>query len=562
MLQSLHIKNLATVEHLQVDFADGVNVLTGETGAGKSVILGAVEMVLGARADKSSIRQDSKECEVTAIFKLPTNKNLGQLPEQIDNLLAARGIDTCEDGQLLITRSITPSGGRAFINACPTTLKVLKELGDLLVDIHGPNDHQSLLNTTCQRSLLDTYGKHHDLLATCRQVYNKNKKLEAQLEELETQNLSPAEAELLEHQVNEIEQADLRAEEEDDIAARYRIASHAQRLLEITDQCRHGLTEIDGSITDQMGNFVKLLSEAAEIDPSEAGKLLQRLEDIVAQIQDLSDDIGNLEDNLELDETELQQLSERLDLIQRLKRKHNTDISGLNQKAAEMREKLDRLQRQDQLIQEVKDQLRAGKEELQKACDELSSHRRKAADKLAEAISRVLRKLGFAQADFEIRLTDKDLGPEGSDTAEFRFAPNPGEAMQPLRKIASSGEISRVMLAVKTVLSEADQVPVLIFDEVDANIGGRVATQVAEQLSALGQNHQILCITHLAQIAASAHRHYEVGKQIENNRTMTTITRLDIDGRVTELSRMLGASAGSSTARDHAHEMLEKQGLI
>ena len=556
MLQSLNIRNLATVDQLEVDFNHGLNVLTGETGAGKSVILGAVELLLGSRGDKSVIRHGADFCEVTGIFELGS---CSYLDKAINDLLDQSGVSTCEDGQLLVKRVLKSSGSRSYINSSPATLKVIKALGNLLVDIHGPNDHQSLLNTNCQRDLLDTYGKHEDLRSRCRDLTTQIKEQEKKLEELRNQNISPAEAELLEHQVKEIEDAELQEGEEEQLTEKHRVASHSRRLLEIADNCRHGLVEADGSINDQTAEYVRMLSEAAEIHPAEAQPLMERMENVVEEVQEISRDLSAFAENLDLNEEELQQVEERLDLIHKLKRKHNATITQLNEKAQEIRERLNRLNSQEDLIKETQKKIESLQKQLQKTCDDLSEKRQNAAQELAKAISEKLSSLGFAQADFEISTTSKEPGADGADIVEFRFAPNPGESMQPLRKIASSGEIARVMLAVKTVLSAADQVPVLIFDEVDANIGGRVARQVAEQLCGLGETHQVLCITHLPQIAAGASEHFEVGKRIENDRTITTINKLDTDQRVNEISRMMGADESSASAQNHAREMLEKQ---
>ncbi len=553
MLESLNIRNLATVSTLDVDFAPGLNALTGETGAGKSIILGAIQVLLGERAEKSIIRKGESSCEIAAAIRL--SEVCGPLAQEIQAILDDSGLPQCEEHQLIVRRVVTASGSRAYVNSCPVTLSVMRRLGELLVDIHGPNDHQSLLNPRCQLQLLDTFGDLGAHVAQCTEQFRTLQAHRDELSALRDDHMSPAEADLLRHQLREIDAAELNPGEEDDLVAKHRSASHARRLLEIANQCRIGLAEGDGCITDQLSEYVRLLHEVQQLAPA-GEEFGTRLEEMVDGVQELCRDITDFAESLELDQQELQQIEERLDLIQRLKRKHSGTVDDVLAKAESIRDRLATIEHREDRITECENACRQAEQNVLERCQELSAARDAAAGKLAGQIEEKLKGLGFNRSTFRIMLAKHDPGPNGQDRVEFCFAPNPGEDVMPLRKIASSGEVSRVMLAIKTVLTGADQVPILIFDEVDANIGGRVATAVARELAAIADRHQVLCITHLPQIAAVAGTHFNVGKRVESGRTLTELNILDRNGRVSELSRMMGASEESGVAREHAEELL------
>lgn len=557
MLETLTIRNLATVSALEVDFRPGLNALTGETGAGKSIVLGALQILLGERAEKSIIRKGEISCEITAALRLTAEH--GILDGDIQAILKDSGAPRCEENQLILRRIVSAGGSRAYVNACPVTLSVMRRLGELLVDIHGPNDHQSLLNPRCQLRLLDAFGNLTPRTAECRARHETVEACRRELAVLQQEHMSPAEAELLNHQLGELDAAALDPDEETQLTARHRAASHARRLLEIANQCRLGLTEGDGCISDQLGAYVRLLGEARQL-ATEGEDFETRLENIVDEIQELCRDIDGFADALELDQKEMMRIEERLDLIQRLRRKHGGSVAEVLAKADAMRTRLAAVEHRHERIADCERTCHQAQAELAQCCQQLSSARAETAVVLAGGIEDKLQRLGFARSTFRILLAEHEPGPNGQDRVEFCFAPNPGEDVMPLRKIASSGEISRVMLAVKTVLTEADQVPILVFDEVDANIGGRVAAAVAQELAAVGQRHQVLCITHLPQIAAAADTHYNVGKRVEAGRTLTELAVLDRAGRIQELSRMMGAAADSDIAREHAEELLRDCG--
>jgi DNA repair protein RecN (Recombination protein N) len=558
VLESLHIRNLALVVELDIEFGPGLNAVTGETGAGKSLILGAVQLLLGGRAGPGVIRTGESQCEISAILRL--GEEYGELQRAVAAQLEAGGLPPCEENVLLLRRVVTQSGSRVFVNGSPTTVGFLGELGALLVDIHGPHEHQSLLRPQCQLSLLDAFAGLDEGCTACADAYHAWQDTQERMAAEKARGIDPGEVDLLRHQLREIDNADLQPEEEEELVERHHVASHAQRLAEIADQCRSGLAESEGCITDQLSLFVRLVNELESLDAERGAVFAEQLSGIVESIHELSVDITNYGDSLDLDPEQLQILEERLNLIQKLKRRYGGSIEDVLRAADDMRDQLDAFDSRAERLAELEQQVAKAARTHRQACEALSSARRAASDQLASAIRDKLHRLGFLQARFEVEVAGAEPGPTGADRVEFGFAPNPGEAMQPLRRIASSGEMARVMLAVKTVLSAADHIPVLIFDEVDANIGGRVAVIVAEELAAIGQRHQVLSITHLPQIAAAGRCHFQVAKRIDGDRTITTMLSLQGAEREREIMRMLGADSDSTTARNHARELLTSLG--
>ena len=557
MLQALAIRNLATIQSLDVEFQPGFNVVTGETGAGKSIVLGALQTLLGERAEKSLIRAGAEACEITATFRLDgASAVLGQ----VDAVLNQAGVAGCERGELLLRRVITAAGTRVYANCVAVTLRVMRDLGELLLDIHGPHDHQSLLSSRCQLELLDTFGDLAALRKQCLAAFRAVEDARRRIEELQREQVSPADAEILRHQVQEIDRAGLRADEEAELAAQHRIAANARRLLEIASQCREGLCEGENSVCDRLAPMVRLLEELAGLVPESGGRLLAAIEGAAESLHELDAELEQFAGSVDLDEGELARIEERLGLIHGLKRKYGADVPAILERAATLRRRLDEMENRQELVAAAEQAVARAESEHAAVCEHLSARRTKATRKLATAIAAKLDRLGFARSAFEVRMERATAGATGIDQVEFCFAPNPGEPVQPLRRIASSGEMARVMLAIKTVLSAADRVPVLVFDEVDANVGGRVATSVAAELATVADRHQVMCITHLPQIAATGTTHFQVGKHVRGGRTCTTMTELDRDGRIAEIARMMGDSEDSTSARAHASDMLKKAG--
>lgn len=556
MLTTLRIKNLALVADLTLELRPGYNVITGETGAGKSILIGALNLVLGERADRTAIRSGSETCSVEAAF------DIGKVRVPLAALIEEHGLEPCADDQLVLKRTFSLAGvNRQFINGSPTTLHTLATVGEWLVDIHGPHDHQSLLHPARQLEILDAFGGLQPLRSQFAEVLRHKAALEAQKAALVGDEKSFAqELDLLRFQTNEIKAAKLHPDEEPQLQQDFQRASHAARLLQLSQTVVGLLGEDENSLFQQAGIVGRTLQEVQKLDPS-AAPLLALHEQGVSAFQDLQRQTAAYADRLEIDPVRYQELEERLNLIQGLKRKYGSTLAEVIAFGEQARQRLILLERRDEELIRLEHELDKVGEELRRLGEELSAQRRKVTPKLSKAVGKHLADLGFRQSHFEAALTSaipasSQPAPSGFDRLEFQFAPNPGEEPRPLRAIASSGELARVMLALKTVLAAEDQVPVLVFDEVDANVGGETAHAVGQKMRQIAKQHQVLCITHLAPVAAPADAHYSVSKTTQAGRTISSIELLDDKSRVTELARMLGGQ--SDAARKHAEELLRE----
>jgi len=543
------------VPELDVSFEPGLNVVTGETGAGKSLVLGAVQLLLGERASPTVIRAGATQCEVTAAIAL--QRVDAEVKPQVVQLIEDAGLPACEEGELVLRRVVTRSGSRAFVNARPVTAQILRTLGELLIDIHGPHDHQSLLQSRNQLEILDTFAGLGPVASQCSDAWQDVQRLQNELEAAKSKHVSGNDLGLLQHELSEIENADLSEEDEARVLERHRVAANARHLLDIALQCSRGLTESEDAILEQLTTVVHLIQEIADTDRERGAEFSERLGDAVETLQDLSFDLQAYADTLDLDEEELVALEERLELIQRMKRKYGPTIGDVLNTADELRTRIAETEDRKRAARVLEAEIRANQERYQRASDRLREGRRETASRLGEAITAKLQNLGFARSELNIGVEEAAPGPRGADRVEFCFAPNPGEPLLPLRRIASSGEMARVMLAVKTVLTGADRIPILLFDEVDANVGGRVAVKVAEELQAIAEKHQVFAITHLPQIAAAGDQHFVVTKSVVDQRTLTDMHTVTGDDRRQELVRMLGAPEASQAAEKHAQEMLD-----
>ncbi len=565
MLTTLRIKNLALVADLTLEFRSGLNVITGETGAGKSILIGALNLVLGERADRTLIRAGADTCTVEAVF------DISRLRAPIQPFLEENGLEPCDHNLLIIRRSFGDNGtNRQFINGSATTLHVLAALGEWLVDVHGPHEHQSLLRPAKQLEILDAFGRLEARRNDFSDLVRRRSALESGKSALIVDETTYAQQlDLLRFQVTEIIAAKLSPGEDTGLEQDHRLAANAARLLELSQTALRQLNEEENSLTAQAGALGRTLQELKRLDP-EALCLFSLHEQAVSFLRDLHSDLSHYTDKLDLDPERLQQLEERLNLIQSLKRKYGASLDDVIDFGARARQKLESLERRDVDLARLNSELEMIGAELQRAGRDLSGERRKAVPRLSKAVGRQLADLGFKQSQFDVQIetietitdakrssTSARAPLAGFDTIEFLFAPNPGEPARSLRAIASSGEIARVMLALKTVLAAEDDIPVLVFDEVDANIGGETAAVVGEKMRQLGSHHQVLCITHLAPVAACASAHFVVTKQTRLLRTVTSIESLDARARVTELARMLGGQSDAS--RKHAEELLKRQ---
>jgi len=559
MLTILRIKNLALVADLTLELQPGYNVITGETGAGKSILIGALNLALGERADRTLIRSGSESCSVEAVF------DVARLKAPLESFLEENGLEPCEDHQLVLKRAFTGTGtNRQFINGSPTTLNILAALGEWLVDIHGPHEHQSLLHPARQLAILDAFGGLDCEREAFGGLVRRRAALEAEKAALVVDEKTYAQQlDLLRFQADEISAARLQPEEEAQVEQDHRRASNAARLLQLSQAALNLLSENETSLLTQAGIIGRTLQELQRVDGS-AVPLLTLHEQAVAALRDLQAELSRYSDKADVDPARLQQLEERLNLIHSLKRKYGATLAEVIAFGEEARRNLQSLEQRDAELARLNAELQKLDAELWRAGQALSAKRRKVIPQLSKAVSKQLADLGFKQSHLEIGLSTRAsstiansqsaIANTGLDSIEFQFAPNPGEPARPLRAIASSGEMARVMLALKTVLAAEDEVPVLVFDEVDANIGGETANAVGEKMQQIAQRRQVLCITHLPQVAAPASAHYVATKQVKAGRTVSEIARLDPRERVTELARMLGGQ--SDAARKHAEALL------
>lgn len=553
MLQSLRIRNLALLEEVSLDFEAGFTAVTGETGAGKSILLGALSLLAGERADKTIIRQGAAACEVEAALFFAE-------PRALDAILGELELPPCEDGLMLLKRSLArDKAPKITINGSLATLAALQRIGESWVDFHGPSEPRRLLKESCQLELLDLYGRAGENLAAYRKTFQAWRELKAQRAEMvgETK-LSPDQIGFLANQLARLEALDLTDEAIGALERDFQRMSRAQELIELTQTIAEGLTGDEGVL----GRVAGLLREARTleaIDPASKA-LADRMEAATVELNELSAEFADLGSALQFDPEQAEQIAERMNTWLEVKRKHGGDLAAVITARDEMRRRLEvqgdlegTLARLEKLIVDAE---RAAR----KDAAALRIGRAKAAKDLAKIAAKSIAQLGFKKADFQVNIVAlPELGATGDSSCEFLFSPNVGEAPLPLSRIASSGELARVMLALKTVLADLDGVPLLVFDEVDANVGGEIGRVVGEKMAEIAASHQVLCVTHLPQVAAQATCHLVVTKDQSKDRAVVTISPIQASRkvRVTELARMLGDSKAKS-ALAHAEELLGK----
>jgi len=549
MLIELRAENYAVIDHAIASFGPGLNLLTGETGAGKSIIIGALHLLIGERADRELIRAGADNCSVEAIFEGPALAGMARILEE-------NGLEPCTDGQLLLKRVLTAAGAnRQFINGSPATLQMLAAVGRLLVDMHGPHEHQSLLHPARQLDILDAFAG----LAPVRQKFggltSRRVELEAAKAALIVDEQTYArQLDLLRFQSKEIAAAKLQPDEEGQLAEDLRRAANASRLLELSQEALDLLSEQEDSLLPRAGALGRTLQALQKLDAA-ANDLATLHEQAMAAWNELPAALRRYADGIEADPARLGQLEERFNLLQSLKRKYGATLPEVIAFGEEAQRKLQQLEGRDAELARLNAALETVHHEMASVGGELSAQRRKAIPRLVKSAMKQLQGLGFRQSHFDVSLRAAVApGPSGLDEIEYQFAPNAGEPPRPLRAIASSGEMSRVMLALKTVLAAEDEIPLLVFDEIDANVGGETAVVVGEKMRQIARRHQVICITHLPAVAAAAGAHYVVAKRVEAGRTISEINLLDAEQRVREIARMLGGQ--TDTARQHARELL------
>lgn len=545
MLTTLKIKNLALVENLTWEPGAGLVGVTGETGAGKSMIIGALKLILGERAKHDLIRRGETTCTVEAVFELGNR-------EQVNSLLENSGLEPCDGNTLVLKRSFSDGSNKQFINCCPATLSILKTLGDLLIDLHGPHDHQSLLSRERQLTMLDEYAQLQERSKKYQLCWREWQSALTNFEKLrDNERSSEQELDLLRFQVEEIEAAELDPQEAADLDQRYLLANNSTRLVDAANSAGSQLSE---TVLPSLIEVQRSLRELEQLD-SGILEVSSGFDSAYIELEELNQALMSYVEKLDLNPESLQVMVQRIDLLETLRRKYGNSIEEVIAHGQQVAERLALIDnRGDELtrLQTLADKL--GKKVINQG-QALSKKRRDCAPRLAQEISRHLKDLGFKQSKFEIQLDPlKSPALKGTEQADFVFAPNPGEPPKPLRVIASSGEMSRVMLAVKSALAEQDQIPLMVFDEIDANVGGEIAHAVGAKMASLGKQHQVVAITHLPPVAASAHCHYVVCKEFSKNSTRSTLKEVSGENRVSELARMLGG--GGDSAKAHAKTLL------
>jgi len=562
MLVQLHIENYALVERAVVEFGPGFNVLTGETGAGKSMIVGALGLVLGQRAHTDMLRVDDKPTLVEALFDIAAYPHL---PEFFHTL----GI-TVHDTSLLLKRVLTRSGSRCYINAQLATVAMLQQAGQYLVDILGQNQQQTLLQREQQLALLDSFGKLSADSATLRRAYQDYHGLEQtyrrvrQAEQQRQQRLD-----LLQFQLQEIEQAQLQPGEEERLAQERHLLLNAERLYALAQDAYAALYRNEASALDTLTTALDKLTHLTALDASQR-QLREDLQQSYYLIEEVARSLLAYTERMEVDPARLQAIEDRLAEIARLQRKYGPTIAAILQQRDALRREQQEWERHGERLAELTTELGRAAQALKSLAITLSDKRRQAAERLQQVVQQELQELNMANTVFQVahslryhpqgelrvgaeRVT---LTADGIDAIEYLFSPNPGQSPKPLARIASGGELSRVMLAMKSILARADQIPTLIFDEVDAGIGGKTAKIVGEKLRHIARSHQVFCITHLPQIASYGDQHYRIAKSVQANQTTTNIQPLNFTERIEEIARMSGGQEITDTTRKHAEEML------
>ena len=542
---------MALVEELLWEPPNGCVAITGETGAGKSILIGALKLLLGERADKTLVRSGADACTVEGAFELGADS-------PVHGVLDEGGVEPCEEGRLVVRRTVTMSGGgRQFVNGSPCTLALLRRIGDLLMDLHGPHDHQSLFSRDQQLGLLDAFAGAEALLATCQAARGEWMRLTAEKKQLsEDAEAHAREADILVHQVREIEEAALRSGEEEPLLARQQAAANGQRIAEICSALTALVSEAEDSLTARLGDISRLAKEIGRLDPAAAG-FADSTVGLMESAQELVRGIDRYASALESDPRQLAAIESRLDTIQSLKRKFGASVEAVIGFGANASARLAQLRAREERGGGLDEEIARAFSVMGEAAAKLTRARKASSPKLVALVRRHLGDLGFAKAGFTIALESlADPGPHGCERAEFLFSPNPGEPERPLRAIASSGEISRVMLAIKTSLAAQDSVPILVFDEIDANVGGEIGAKVGAKMKELGAAHQVFCITHLPQVAANASAQFVVTKNTDGDRTRTELLEVAGKSREEEIARMLGGKADS--AMRHARALLDE----
>lgn len=556
MIERLTVKNYALIEEISVDFSSGFNVLSGETGAGKSILVGALGLLLGAKADCDAIRTGKEESTVSAVFNIENHL-------EAKAWLKERGMQP-EEGTVLIRRTIRRTGrGAVYLQSNPVTLAELTQFSGLLVDMHSQHAHQSLMRADNHRKLLDHYVPLDAQVAQLSDKFHHLSRLKKEKEELQKSELDrERDLDYLEFAVKEIEAANLKDNEEEKLTAELKIITQSEKLFSLLQEFNSNVSESKGGALSSLRNATSLLKSIAEIDQSQAS-VLDRFISAFYEIEDISETLTSWKNSIDFSPETLDRLQERMQLITKLTRKFGGSIAAVNEYKEEATDKINLLQDSTFSLEKLQQEMDSLEDDIRRDALYISQKRKEAASLLEAEITTNLVKLGMEKAQFGISIETREMengkpacGPYGIDMIRFVFSANPGEPMKELRSIASGGELSRVMLSIKSVFADKDPIQTLVFDEIDTGIGGAVARSVAAHISSLGEYKQILCISHLAAIAAKADKHFQIRKESRGDHTVTYLQPLEEEERVREIGRMLSGDSVTDVSLDHARQLI------
>ena len=551
MLNQLSIRNVAVIDKLDINLHDGVSVLTGETGAGKSIIIDSINMILGDRANKELVRYGTDKAVVQAVF---------DAPKSVINILEENDIDV-EDETVIITRQVTKEGQSvARINGMVVTLNILREISDRLINIHGQHDNQALLTPIRHITFLDAYADNEEYINRYKDILSKKREIEKKISSLEMDEQEKMQRiDLLEYQVNEIKKASLEKGEEDDLREQRDIYTNAEQITKSVNEAYMNLYEGDEiqSAYDGISIAVNEISQISDLNP-QLKSIYDTLNEIMYSLEDTAHEIKEFGETVEFDEQTLNEIEERLDLISRLKRKYGNSIEEILEYLKKAESELNDIKLSDERTNELKEELKNITKELKEKGNVLTQRRENAAKVLEENIEKSLHELNMEKSKFKVSIeNDGTFYDNGMDKVEFLISTNPGEPLKPLVKIASGGELSRVMLAIKSILADSDGVDTMIFDEIDTGVSGKAAMSIAKKLAVIAKNKQVICITHLPQLTAMADNHYLIQKNTDGEMASTTLKELDEEGRELELARIIDGGEVTELALSHAKQMLE-----
>lgn len=550
MLNYLHIENIAVIENTELELSNGFNVLTGETGAGKSIVIDAINAVLGARTSRDKIRSGCSDAKVVAEFS--------QVDDAVNNLLLENGITPDESNNLLIQRVLSADGKTAFrINGQPSTAAIVKEIGRCLINIHGQHDNQSLLDPDKHCYFLDKIAENSQLIAEYYEEFKLLNTIRRELKELEDDDEAKArKIDLLQFQIEEIKQAQIKAGEFEELKERQKQAHSLESSLKALKNAYISLVgDENAGALEQIGNAFKLIEK---LEFKETENLTQRLGDILENATDISVEIRNLNDRLASDEFNIVEIEDRLDLISSLMLKYGNSEQKILDYLGDSEKQLEKIRFSDQRAAELEKELLDSQDRLIAFGKKLTESRVNTALTFEKQVCEILEYLDMPYVKFKVDIKEGRYTKNGCDAVEFLISANAGESLKPLSKVASGGELSRVMLAIKSVLSDKDDVDTLIFDEIDTGISGRAANKVAFQLKKVAENRQVICVTHLAQIAACAKNHLLIEKTVSDDRTYTTVTSLSYEKRIDEISRIMSGTEKTETTHNSAKELLDR----